>query len=508
MTMDPPQQLIAPDDRFNRALVAAAHPADWVNPVPAGRYNLVVLGAGTAGLVAAVGAASLGARVAIVERHLMGGDCLNFGCVPSKAMIAAARTVAAARRAERFGISIQAPGEVDFPAVMEQMRRLRAGLAGNDSAARLASLGVDVFLGAATFTGAESVAVGNQSLHFARAVIATGARSTLPGIPGLADGEFFTNETIFSLTTRPRHLIVIGGGPIGCELAQTFRRLGSRVTIIDRNPSLLARDDPDASVVVMDAFRREGITIVSNATVTAISRPGGGLAVGYESHGSRTEVSGDALLVAVGRTPNLDGLGLERAGVDSSDHGVMVDDWLRTSNRRVYAAGDVCSREKFTHAADATARVVLRNALFFGRERASALVIPWATYTDPEVAHVGVTAKAAAARGAAVKTLTVSLAKIDRAVLDGEAEGFARVHVEAASGRILGATMVAAHAGELIGEMVVAMRAGARMSDLGFTIHPYPTQSEAWKRLGDEWNRDRLSPRIRRLLGALLRWRR
>jgi len=529
----PAQSLVLPDDEHNRALVASAHPADWVNPKPAGRYNLVVIGAGTAGLVSAIGASWLGARVAIVERHLTGGDCLNFGCVPSKALTSAARMVTAARHARAFGprpTPAADDAQVDFAAVMERMRRLRAEMAPNDSVGRLASEGVDVYLGAARFVGEDAIvvsgAVGDRRLTFSRAVIATGARSAVPDIPGLGDAGYLTNETIFSLTERPRHLVVVGAGPVGCELAQTFRRFGSEVTIVARGAALLPREDPDASAVIARTFQREGVTLLTNTRVLRVERRGGPLprVVVYEAKGrtgplggddtGRGEIAGDALLVAVGRAPNMDGLDLAAAGIAFDGHGVTVSDTLRTTNRRVFAAGDVCSSYKFTHAADAMARAVLQNALLFGRRKASALVIPWATYTDPEVAHVGMTASDAerhspqSPEGGRVRTLTVPMSDVDRAILDGETEGFARVHVERGSGRILGATLVASHAGELIGEIAVGMRAGLRMSALGLTIHPYPTQSEAWKRLGDEWNRARLTPGARRFLQALLRWRR
>jgi pyruvate/2-oxoglutarate dehydrogenase complex dihydrolipoamide dehydrogenase (E3) component len=504
------QSRVLPDDEHNRTLVANAHPADWVNPVPGGRYNLVVIGAGSAGLVSAIGAAWLGARVAIVERHLTGGDCLNFGCVPSKALISSARTATRAHRAEEIGLRLAPDGQVDFAAVMKRMRRLRAELAVNDSVDRLAAAGVDVYLGDGRFMRADAIEVADRRLTFSRAVIATGARAAVPDTPGLADAGYLTNETIFSLTARPRHLIVIGSGPVGCELAQTFRRFGSEVTIIARRNALLPREDPDASAVVARTFEREGVKLLTNACVLRVERRAGPLphVVVYEADGRHGETAADALLIAIGRTPNVEGLNLAVAGIASNANGVIVNDALRTTNRRVYAAGDVCSRYKFTHAADAMARAVLHNALFFGRRRASALVIPWTTYTDPEVAHVGLSAEDAAQQGDRVRTLTVPLSQVDRAVLESEAEGFARVHVARGTGRILGATLVASHAGELIGEIAVAMKAGLSMSALGVVVHPYPTQSEAWKRLGDEWNRTRLTPGMRRLLHTLLRWRR
>jgi pyruvate/2-oxoglutarate dehydrogenase complex dihydrolipoamide dehydrogenase (E3) component len=504
------QSLVLPDDEHNRTLVANVHPAEWTNPMPAGRYNLVVIGAGTAGLVSAVGAASLGARAAIVERHLTGGDCLNFGCVPSKALISAARAAHDVSRAGEFGVRVS-DAQVDFRAVMERMRRLRAELAPNDSVARMAKLGIDVFIGAAQFVAADAVEVDRRRLTFSRAVIASGARSTVPDIPGLMDAGYVTNETIFSLTELPRHLVVIGAGPIGCELAQSFRRFGSQVTIIGREGQLLPKEDADAKALIARTFDREGITVLTRSRVARVERAAGPLPRVVhvcDAEGRTREVAGDVVLVAVGRTPNVDGLSLETGGIAFDAQGVVVSDRLRTTNARVYAAGDVCSPHKFTHAADAMARVVLHNALFLGGKKASALIIPRATYTDPEVAHVGIDSVEAARQGDRVLTLTHLLADLDRAVLDGQSEGFARVHIDRHNGRILGATMVASHAGEMIGEIAVAMQGRLRMQSLGFTIHPYPTQSEAWKRLGDEWNRVRLTPRLRRVLRKLLEWQR
>ncbi|MBI4161338.1 MAG: mercuric reductase, partial [Acidobacteria bacterium] len=379
------QPLILPDDAHNRALVENVHPPAWVNPTPTGRYNLVVLGAGTAGLVSAVGAAGLGAKVAIVEKHLLGGDCLNFGCVPSKGVLRAARAVHAVRHAEALGVRTGGPVDFDFAAAMERMRRLRAGISQKDSAHRLARLGVDVFLGEARFVAPDAVEVDGRRLAFSRAVIATGARAAGLPIPGLADAGFLTNETVFSLTRLPRRLIVIGGGPIGCELAQAFRRFGSELSILSLGSRLLPREDEDAAAVLAARFQRDGIHLALGAKIQRVERRRDGKAVVFERDGRQEVVTGDEILVGVGRVPNVEGLGLEAAGVECDKTGVKVDDYLRTTNRRIYAAGDICSVYKFTHAADAMARVVLRNALFFGREKASDLVIPWCTYTDPEV---------------------------------------------------------------------------------------------------------------------------
>ncbi len=499
---------VLPEDGYNRQLVANVHPPDWVNPEPAGRYNLVVLGAGTAGLVSAVGAAGLGARVALVERALMGGDCLNVGCVPSKALLRCARAAAAVRDAGAFGVEVPPGVRVNFPAVMERMRRLRAEISPSDSAARYRGLGVDVFLGHGRFTGRDTVEVAGKTLRFAKAVIATGARAARPPIPGLAEAGYLTNETVFTLTELPRRLAVIGAGPIGCELAQAFARFGAEVSLLGKVPQLLPREDRDAAALVEKALARDGVRLALGCKVLAVERQGAEKVLRVEGGGAR-EVRVDEILVGVGRQPNVEGLDLEAAGVDyDAKEGVHVNDRLRTSNRRVYAAGDICSRFKFTHAADAMARIVIRNALFLGRAKASALTIPWCTYTDPEVAHVGLYEHEARERGYEVKTFTQELAHVDRAILDGEAEGFVKVHVEAGGDRILGATIVARHAGEMISELTLAMVGGLGLGKLSQTIHPYPTQAEAMKKAGDAYYRTRLTPFVKWLFRKWLGWTR
>jgi pyruvate/2-oxoglutarate dehydrogenase complex dihydrolipoamide dehydrogenase (E3) component len=504
VTRDP---LILPDDAHNRALVENVHPPAWTNPTPPSRYNLLVIGAGTAGLVSAAGAAGLGARVALVERYLMGGDCLNFGCVPSKGVLRAAHAAQALRDAPAFGASSDGAPRVDFAAAMERMRRLRAGLSAIDAAERFRGLGVDVHLGEARFTGPDTVEVDGRRLRFSRAVIATGARAAAIPVPGLAEAGFLTNETVFSLTALPPRLVVIGAGPIGCEMGQAFRRFGSEVAIVSLDPRLLPRDDPDAAAVLAARFEREGVRLALGARVRRVERRGGAKVVVFERDRGEEEASGDEILLAAGRAPNVEGLDLERAGVRHDRSGVQVDERLRTTNPRIYAAGDICSPFKFTHAADAMARLVLQNALFFGRKKASALVIPWCTYTDPEVAHVGLSAEEVRARGHDGVTLTVRLDDVDRALLDGETEGFGRVHLDR-RGRILGATLVARHAGETIGEVVLAMTRGLGIGALGATIHPYPTQAEVLKRLGDAYQRTRLTPGVKRLLTRYFRLRR
>jgi pyruvate/2-oxoglutarate dehydrogenase complex dihydrolipoamide dehydrogenase (E3) component len=503
--------LVLPDDEHNRTLLRHVHPADWVNPTPSGRYNLVVIGAGTAGLVSAAGAAGLGARVALVERHLLGGDCLNVGCVPSKTLISAARVAAQARGAGAFGVRV-AGVEVDFPAVMERMRRLRSRIAPNDGVERFSRLGVDVFLGQARFTSPTTVEVDGRTLEFARAVVATGARAAAPPISGLAEVGYLTNETLFWLTALPRRLVVIGAGPIGCEMAQTFCRFGSEVTLIEATSHVLQREDADAVALVERQLERDGVRLVRDARITRVERLGGEKVVHYEyeveASARREDVRCDEILVGVGRAPNVEGLGLTDAGIAHDRSGVTVNDYLQTTNPRVYAAGDVASRYKFTHTADAAARIVLQNALFGGRRRASALHVPWCTYTSPEIAHVGLNEQEARARGLAVTTLTTQLEDVDRAILDGEAEGFVRIHLKAGTDRILGATIVAAHAGEMISEITVAMAGGLGLGTIARAIHPYPTQAEAIRKTGDAYNRTRLTPFLKRLFARWLAFRR
>ncbi|MCA9529924.1 MAG: mercuric reductase [Myxococcales bacterium] len=503
------QTLVTPDDAHNRALVANVHPPGRPNPTPDGRYNLVVVGAGTAGLVAAMGAAGLGAKVALVERALTGGDCLNHGCVPSKALLRSAHAAHEARVAWEtgaYGVRLAAAPRVDFGEVMAQMRRLRAEISANDSVARLEAAGVDVYLGHGAFVGADALEVDGRRLRFRRAVLATGARAAVPPIPGLAESGYLTNETLFSLTELPRRLVIIGAGPIGCEMAQAFRRFGSEVVVVSLDAQVLPHDDPDAAARVKARLEREGVRLRLGADVTEVARRGDDTIVRFDRGGGAEQVQGDALLLAVGRTPNVDGLGLDAAGVEVDRTGVVVDDRLRTANRRIYASGDVASAYKFTHAADAMSRLVLQNALFFGRKRASALCIPWCTFTDPAVAHVGLQAREAAERGVEIGTYTVGLDEVDRAILDGETEGFARIHVHARSGRIVGATLVARHAGDMMGEVVLAMTEGLRVGALSTAIAPYPTEGEVWKKLGDAHQRSRLGPRLAAFLRRYFGW--
>jgi pyruvate/2-oxoglutarate dehydrogenase complex dihydrolipoamide dehydrogenase (E3) component len=499
---------VLPEDEDNARLVAHVHPPGWKPPAPEPMYNLVVIGAGTAGLITAIGCAALGGKVALVERHLMGGDCLNVGCVPSKCLIRSSRAAAEMTGAGRFGLSPGVVTPADFPAVMERMRRLRAGVSRNDSADRYREMGVDVFFGEAAFADQHSVKVGDVILRFKKAVIAAGARAAQPNIPGLAEAGFLNNETVFNLTELPRRLVVIGGGPIGCELAQAFSRLGSMVTIV-QHTRFLPREDPEASELLAKVFNREGIRVMLDARPVHVEKTGSIKRVTVQTAGDEQTIETDEILIGAGRQPNVDGLDLEKAGVAYDPRrGVRVDDYLRTTNREIFAAGDICMDWKFTHAADAAARIALQNALFRGKKRLSALNMPWCTYTDPEIAHVGLYEADAEARGIAVDTYKVTLDDVDRAIADGETEGFVKVLVRKGTDRIVGATIVAAHAGDLISEISVAMTGRVGLRTLADVIHPYPTQAEAIRRVAAAYNRTRLTPRVAALLKWWLRWQR
>lgn len=510
-------RLVLPDDEHNRLLEANVHPSNWVNPQPAGRYNMVVLGAGTAGLITAVIAAGIGAKVALIEKHLMGGDCLNVGCVPSKGVIRAARAWADLRNASEFGIHVPPGVRYDFDAAMARMRKLRARISRNDSAQRYAGLGVDVYIGSGRFTGADRIQVegpaGNRTLTFAKAAICTGARASAPPTPGLTEAGYLTNETVFSLTELPQRIGVLGAGPIGCELAQSFARFGSQVYLIEALHGIMPNEDRDAAEIVQRRMQRDGVMLLCCGKDMHVGRTEGGKRLQVDSHGRQYDVTVDEILVGVGRTPNVEGLGLEAVGVEYDNSGVKVNGRLQTTNPRIYAAGDVCSRHKFTHAADAMAQIVIQNALFphpFGLAYANvdSLVMPWCTYTEPEVAHVGMYEKEAKARGIEVETYTYKLEEVDRAVLDGEDEGFARVHIQKGTDRILGATIVAAHAGEMIGEFSVAMKAGAGARTIAGTIHPYPTQAEVIKKAVNLWRKAHFSESQKNILKKWFTWAR
>lgn len=495
-------------DAHDKMLVDNCHPSSWVNPTPAKKYNMVVIGGGTAGLVSAAGSAGLGAKVALIERNLLGGDCLNVGCVPSKGVIRAARAAHDARNGAEFGIQLASEPTIGFAAAMERMRRLRAGISEHDSADRFRKLGVDVFIGNGKFIDGNTIEVDGKQLKFDRAVIATGARAAEPPIAGLRDAGYYTNETIFTLTELPKRLAVIGAGPIGCELAQSFQRFGSQVTILTDGAEIMPREDRDAAAIVRKQIEKDGVRIITKAKTQSAAAQNGAKVLKVNVDEKPMELPCDAILVSVGRAPNLEGLNLDAANVRYNMRGVEVDARMRTSNPRIFAAGDVCSRFQFTHAADAMARIVIANALFMSRRKATDLVMPWCTYTDPEIAHVGYYEKDAMAAGFDVATLTQELSDVDRAILDGEDDGFARVHYDKKTGKILGGTIVARHAGEMLGELTLAIVAKQSVGVLSSTIHSYPTQAEVLRKIGDAYMRTKLTPTVKKVFNKWLEWRR
>jgi len=516
--MSPDIVTVPPDDEHNRTLVNNVHPPQWVNPEPDGRYNIVVLGAGTAGLVTAVIAAAVGAKVALIERHLMGGDCLNVGCVPSKGVVRAARAWADVKHAEEFGVHIPSGVKYDFSAAMARMRKLRARISHTDSAHRYKKLGVDVYIGSGRFAGPDRIEVegpaGNRTLRFKKAAICTGARAAAPSIPGLQEAGYLTNETVFSLTEVPKRLAVIGAGPVGCELAQSFARFGSQVHLVEALHGVLPREDRDAAEIVRASMQRDGVQLLCCGKDVKISKTDGGKRLTLESHGRQHDVMVDEILVGVGRAPNVEGIGLETVGVEfDKKMGVKVNDRLQTTNSNIYSAGDVCFPYQFTHAADATAQIVIQNALFphplgLGYASTNSLIIPWATFTEPELAHVGLYEKDAQAKGHEVDTFTFKLDEVDRAILDGEDGGFARVHVKKGTDRLLGATIVAAHAGDMISAFTVLMKSGKGLSTICSTIYPYPTQAEVVKKVANAWRKTTFTEGKKKFLSKLFVWMR
>ncbi|MCH9675443.1 MAG: mercuric reductase [Gammaproteobacteria bacterium] len=496
-------------DEHNAELLDNTHPPSWSDPTPKDRYNLVVIGGGAGGLITAAGAAGVGANVALIEEHLLGGDCLNVGCVPSKALLKSAKVAQTVRRAGDYGVRVSGEVSIDFGAVMERMRRLRAQISPVDSATRYADeLGVDVYMGRATFIGPDTVEVNGRTLRFAKAVIATGGTAAIPGIPGLDTVPYLTNASVFNLTELPKRLCVLGAGPIGIELAQAFNAFGSEVTVLDRADQILVREDADAAALVYEALLHDGVHFEFSASTKAFRNDGPANPAVVELADGR-ELRFDAVLVAIGRKPSVEGLGLEAAGVAfDARTGVTVDERLQTSNSNIYAVGDVASRYQFTHAADFMARAAIRNALFFGRANAQNLLIPWATYTDPEIAHVGLYPKDLDERGIAYETFLRDFADVDRTILDGEARGFVKIHVKRGSDEIVGATVVGTHAGDMISEITLAMQSRVGLGTIANVIHPYPTAADAIRQCGDAYNRTRLSPTIKAVFNRFLRFQR
>ena len=469
-----------PDSVEQKELLDKVRPPDEKHPQPKPVYDLAVVGAGPAGLAAVDSATALGLSVALIERNRLGGNSLNAGSIPSKAIIGTARVFAAMCGAEEFGALSPAEPRADFGAVMNRMKRIRARIAEYHSAHRLRAAGVDIFFGDARFMRSNVLAVDKTRLTFKKALIATGARSYPCDIPGLEAIGYQTSETIFDLTALPRRLAVIGGGPLGCELAQAFCRLGSHVNLIQNNPKFLPDEERDAAELLSWALSRDGVETRLNTTVTGARMENGVKWLDTVSNEIKCYLEADEILLSIGRIPNVESLCLEKASIAfAPGRGITVDDFLRTTNPLVYAAGDVCMDRKFTNAAEASARMAVRNAFTGRRKRRSHLMIPWCTFCDPEIAHIGMHVREAREKGIPVKTFTVMMGDVDRAIVDGQDDGFVKIHVKEGTDTILGATIVASRASEMINEMSVVMSAGMGMRALANVLHTYPAQSEA-----------------------------
>jgi len=451
--------------------------------------DICVIGAGSAGLSVAAGASQLGARTVLIESNKMGGDCLNYGCVPSKALLAAAHAAQSARQAGRFGLRLPEL-TVDFAAVQDHVQGVIGAIAPHDSQERFEGFGVTVVRAAASFTGPQEVAAGDYSIRARRFVIATGSTPFVPPLPGLDKLPYLTNETVFDLRDRPRHLLVIGGGPIGCELAQAFRRLGSEVTVIEM-ARLLPKDDPDAVAVVHGRLQAEGVRLLEETTVLRAEAAADGVALTLESKSGPLSISGSHLLIAAGRRPNVTGLNLESAGISAGPQGIAVDAGLRTANRRVFAIGDAIGGLQFTHAAGYHAGIVIRRALFRLPAKMNPGAIPWVTYTDPELAQAGETEASARQKGPDVAVTVSPFNRNDRAQTERDTDGFVKI-VSRRNGRILGATIVGPHAGELIQVWTLAIACRLKLSAMAGLVAPYPTRGEAGKRAAGDFYAPRL----------------
>jgi len=475
-----------------------------------GTYNVVVIGAGTAGLVTAAGTAGLGGRVALIERGAMGGDCLNTGCVPSKALLSSARLIHQMRHADRWGVEAREP-DFAFEEVFERMRRIRREIAVHDSQERFEKFGVDVFRGEARFLSPREVRVGDVVLRARNFVIAAGSRPAIPPIDGLDSVPYYTNETIFDeLEKRPGRIVILGGGPIGCELSQLLTRLSVAVTIVQLAPRLLEREDADAASLLRSCLEEEGVQVLVDAQVRRVRAAAqDAIRVDVERAGERpVELECDALIVAAGRAANTQDLDLERAGVAFTEQGVTVDRHLRTSQPHIYAAGDIAGRLHFTHVADSHARTIVRNILFPWLPARCDSLVPWCTYTSPEIARVGLNEEEARGKSIPCDVYREPLSGVDRAVVESAAGGFAKVLTAKGSDRILGVTLACEHAGDLISEFVVAMKNGIGLKSIAKVIHPYPTFSEIARRLADSQQKSRLTPLAKRIFAWLYRVRR
>lgn len=503
-----------PFDEHNVKLLDNVHPSTWQNPEPLPMYNLVVVGAGAGGLVSSIGAVGLGAKVAIVESNLFGGDCTNFGCVPSKALIESAKVAHTIRNAEKYGVETEGNVRVNFPKVMERMRKIRAEISDFDSAARLSSLGIDVFIGKGVFDSPNSLIVDGKKLKFKKCIICSGGKAYIPSIPGLSTVSYLTNESLFNLTELPKRLIVVGGGPIGMEMAQAFQRFGSQVTVLVRGAKILDKEDEDAALVVQKEIEKDGVRILTHCQQKEIrTTEDGGVAVSLsykesdESEDVDRVIEADKILMATGRRPTVLGMGLDAAKVKYSEtDGIEVNDFLCTSNNCIFAAGDCCSKFQFTHAADAMARICIQNALFFGSAKFSQIIMPWCTFTEPEIAHVGLYPRDLHQRKIKFDTFVKEFSENDRSVCEGNTIGFVKIHVKTGTDQIIGSTIVGENAGDMISEVTALMHGGVGLYKLGNVIHPYPTRAEAIRQTGDQYFHHSLSPFTRSIMKGILSW--
>lgn len=473
-------------------------------------YNLVVVGAGSAGLVAAYLGSALKAKVALIERERMGGDCLNTGCVPSKALIRTARLLSQIRHAERVGLG-RASAQFDFATAMARVRSVIARIAPHDSVERYTALGVDCFDGHATLRSAHEVQVGERTITTRAVILATGAAPHLPDLTGLCGAPYSTSETIWSLDALPERLLVLGGGPIGCELAQCFQRLGSRVTLVQRGERLLPKEDPDAAEAVLAALRADEVDVRLGHTACAFTQNGGKHSLVCRTGDDEVHINFDHALIALGRRARTTGYGLESLGIPVAEDGtIATDEYLRTVRRNVYACGDAAGPYQYTHAAAHQAWYAAVNALFSPWKKFAVDygAMPRCTFTDPEIAHVGLNEIEARSARIPYEVTRYDLAQLDRAIIEGTDHGYVKVLTAPRKDRILGATIVGAHAGEMLGEWTLALKHGLGLNAILRTIHPYPTFGEANKHLAGRWRANHVPAWLSPLLERFHRWRR
>uniref|UniRef100_A0A7S2UXV1 Mercuric reductase n=1 Tax=Fibrocapsa japonica TaxID=94617 RepID=A0A7S2UXV1_9STRA len=513
-----PEAHVSPMDEHNTHLVDNVHPPTYENPEPREDYDLVVIGAGVSGLLSVIMGKALGKRCAMIEKQYMGGDCLNIGCVPSKALISCARRFNEVKNSAEFGV-ILPEGEVriDFGHVMARMRKIRASISEHDSVARYArDFCEHIFLGHARFTGDHSIEVAGKTLNFKKAMIATGASASIVPIPGLKDTPHLTNANFFNLTELPPRLSVIGCGPIGLEMAQSLQRFGCQVTCFEAMPQLLPKEDKDAALLLKESLEKDGLVIKLGCKIKRVERVGEGEVPSYcapwniyrmvlDVDGQEEVYESEALLNATGRTPNVFDLGLEVVGVDYDNRrGVLIDECFKTTNPDIYSCGDCSTAYKFTHSADFQARLAIRNMFLGDNNRLSQLLIPWATYTEPEVGHVGLYEYELDERGIEYETYKRELAAVDRCKCDGVTEGFVKISVKKGTDEILGATIVGPNAGDFISELTVCIQCNIGCKTLAGIIHPYPTTAESIRQCAAQYNKNIRTPAVNKALEMLL----